>query len=257
MNLVLLYPHYLFDGTLYASTTAKTGFPATNVITGNRQSYYKSNAEVTGVNFDIDVSMLPASERACQYVYAGGFSLPVSRIGSASLICQGATNSAISTGVTEFKLDDADKSDLVGVKKEDLIIENPSPQARDYWRVSITKGSVSGNHTFDIRKIMLGRWWYPDIEPEAPFEIRHEQTYSRRVVRVIRLVWRYVDDSNLQIFISRIANFMNVHHLVLYSRNYDSILAGEKVFTCMLDSYNVDKRFKNKNVLDCTFKEIV
>lgn len=257
MNLVLLYPHYLFDGTLYASTTAKTGYPATNVITGNRQLYYKSNAAVSGVNFDVDVSMLPTSERACDYVYVGGFNLPVATIGSASLICRGASNSAISTAITEFKLDDADKTNLVGVKKEDLIIENPSPEARDYWRVSITRGSASGDHIFDVRKIMLGKWWYPNIEPEAPFEIRHEQTELRRVVRVIRIVWRYVTDDDLQVFINRIARYMNSHHLVLYSRTYDSILADEKVFTCMLDSYNVDKRFKNKNVLDCTFKEII
>lgn len=257
MNLVILYPDYLFRGTLYNSTTARTGFPAVNVITGNRQDYYKRNTAGASVVFDADVSMLPESERACQYLYVGGFNLPVATIGSASAICEGASNTAISTAVTSFTGADLDRSDLMGIGREDIVIENPDPQARNYWRATISRGSASGDHIFDIRKVMMGRWWYPEVEPSAPFRISESGRWGRRNRRSISLQWKSISNQQLHLFLDRIADHKDYHHLALYTRLYHSVLNNERVFNCKLESFGVERVVHNKNNLTATFSELI
>jgi hypothetical protein len=257
MNLVLLYPDYLYRGDLYANTTAKSGFPATNVITGTRQLYYKSNVAGAGVSFDIDVSALPASERACQYVYVGGFNLAVATIGQASVVCEGASNSAISTAVTAFSLSDRKRDDLYGIAKEDFVIENPTPLERNYWRVSITKGAASGNHIFCVRQIMLGRWWYAGREPDPTLSIKQARIYGRREVRSLNVSWSGVTNNNLEIFTNRIARHSEYSNVVLYTRNNHSILNGERVFNAKLESFTIDRTRHNSNKITCDFLEII
>jgi hypothetical protein len=257
MNLVLLYPDYLYRGSLYASTTASSGFPASNVITGSRQLYYKSSSAVSAVNFDVNVSGLPANERACQYAYIGGFNLPVATIGQASITCTGASNSAISTATTIFTIADRQRDDLMGIAKEDFVMENPSPEARDFWRVSISRGSASGDHIFCVRQIMLGRWWYPGREPEAPLQIEQWQTSGRRSRRSLKVNWAGVSNLKLNEFMQRIAIHKEYSSVVLYARLNHSVLHNERLITCKLETFSIERVRHDVNNLTCDFLEII
>jgi hypothetical protein len=258
MNLVILYPDFFFRTTLDTSEAYEsTAHPARNLITGARQYFYSSDAEyATQVNFITGVSNLAAEERAMQYVYVGGLNLIAANVGNSAIVVDGAADNTFSTSVYNFSESNIYPEDLYGRAGEDYVVEAPVENERDYWRVYLTT-SGAGTVLIQARTLYAGRWFYWGVEPEAPVNEYYRQSGGRRDKRTLQIIWKGVSDDALHEFSEKILRHKEYNHVVLYTREWHTILDGERVFPAYITSFSVDRLKTDRNVVTVEFTECI
>jgi hypothetical protein len=251
MNLVFLYPSFYFKGEPFSLPTGLSGFSAKSVITGSRQLYFKKETASTTVSFKTDVRTLSASERQAQYLYIAGLNLVTSN-DDVDIDVIGADDSAFSVNAVTESASAVNSSDLVGRKNEDYILELDG-NFKDYWQVLLTSSSMQ----FELRKIMLGQWFYFGVEPDAPASLMVDIENYRRHVRVLELRWKGVSNEVLEDFTTKILQHQQYNPVVLYARDWSGVLNGETVFHCQIESFEIERIVHNSNQIAIRFKEIL
>lgn len=252
MNLVLLYPHFYFKGEPYSLPTPATGFTNRSLFGGSRQLTFKASASTTTLSIKTSVKTLPASQRQGQYLYVSGLNLVTSYY-SPYIDVKGADNSGISTNVVTDTAVALTKANLVGANSDDFIMELTGAY-KDYWEVLFT---CAGAINYQLRKLMLGQFFYFGVEPSAPVSIMPVMEDGRRYVRYIDLRWEGVTNETMKLFFTNILAHREYNPVVLYARSWDGILKGEKLIYCEIDSYNLERISHDNNLISIRFKETI
>lgn len=256
MNLVVLYPHYLFFGEGYSFSTGATGYEAKNAVTASMQLRFKQSAAASGADWNADLDLVDADDRSPDYLYCAGLNLSIAKGGLVNVILQGSTASNFSASTQTTTASDVGLDDLVGRNNEDYVLEAVTNDARRYWRGRFTNGTGTSNFAYELRKMFFGQWWYPGVEPDVPFRLSMLPG-DRLNRRRINLRWRGVSNANLYIFTDRIVKHRRYNPVVLYTREWHSILNGERVLRCELTNFSFSPSVAGLNNIDAEFTEII
>lgn len=252
MNLAVLYPHYLFFGMGSDFPPSASGYDGKNVVNGSRQLYFKRSSAAALSNWTTDIGPLPTSQRLPDYVYFAGLNLSTIQSNNVKVKLTGASDNTFTSDV----IDVVDHNVASLTDAEDLIVETTDSEARRYWTVSITKTSGSPDYVQSARKIYFGQWWHPGAEPDAPVRINYIDSPRKQRLQV-RLSWSGVSDANLMRFFDHIYRYRLVNPVVLYCREWPGLLSGRTLLHCILTDAQIQRGQMQRNVLACTFLELL
>jgi len=259
MNLVILYPDYLFRGDAMTLPSSASGYDAENVITGSRQEFYRASSNVNRSSWPVDCSPLENEERVPDYLYLGGLNLAIAKSDSASMsvYLKGSTDNMFSVSTFEQSEADLTLGDLYGRKPEDYVMEISGASQKRYWRGRIETGGSGSDFKHELRKMYFGQWWYPDCEPDVPKRLTVSLDGERAQRRTLRLRWRGITNADLFTFTEKILKHRAYNPVVLYTRTWHSILNSERVFHCWITSFEHERSVHNRNNISVEFSEVL
>lgn len=257
MNLVILYPHYLFSGDKISFSTGEARHPSSNIVTGSRSTFFRSDANYDNASFIIDTNTLTEAEQTPDYIYIAGLNLSIASGGLVNVKLQGDDDSSFSSAVTACSQNDIALTDLVGRKSEDFILEVDNPAAKRYWKARVENGTGTSDFKYCLRKIYCGQWFYFGTEPDPPANQKLEPGNSRRNGRSFSLTWSGVSNATLKTFLNKIYHHRRYNPVVLYARSWDGILNGETVIHAQILSYNLTRTMHDKNTVNVNFMELI
>ena len=252
MNLVFLYPHYFFNGSPYGLPTAASGYSNRNIVSGSRQSTFKAASAATTLSFKADIRSISPVERKPDYLYIGGLNL-ITAQSSPTIDVKGSDDSATTSNVVTDTDAGIVKADLIGKNQDDYILELSNADYKDYWQVLFTTDSIQ----HEIRKLFLGQFFYFGVEPDAPAVFSMPIRSGRRHVREFELRWRHVTNETVAKFTAKILQHREYNPIVLYARDWQGVLNGEKVIYCEIDNYAIERELHNHNKITLRFKEVI
>lgn len=256
MNLVVLYPHYLFFGDGYDFPTGATGYGSVNVVNASMQLTYKKATAGSSSDWSADLNLVAADDRSPDYIYCAGLNLSIAKGGQMNVILQGSTASDFSASTQTTTVNNVNLSNLVGRNSDDYVLEAVTNDARRYWRGRIVCGTAVSNFQHELRKMYFGQWWYPGVEPDAPFRMS-DLPGDRMNRRRLNLRWRGVTNDKLYILTERIIKHRRYNPVVLYTREWHSILNGERTFRCEVTNFSFSRSVHNLNDVEVEFTEII
>ena len=256
-NLVILYPHYLFQGDLLGFPTGETAHPSSNVVTGSRSSFYRASANVSSNTFAIDTDTLEASEQIPDYLYIAGLNLSIAKGGLVDVSLIGSNASDFSSSITPATQADVDLTDLVGRNGEDFIIETTGATDKRYWKGVIENGTGTSDFQYEIRKVYFGQWFHAGVEPDAPATQRFSIDGTRRAIRNFSLSWKGLTNVKLKEFTDKILLHRRYNLVVLYARSWDGVLNGETLIHARIINFTLERNRHNFNTIKVDFQEVI
>jgi hypothetical protein len=250
VNLVILYPHYMYYSDIVSAPTNP------NALGGGRSLTFQNGSDVANVNWVADTNNLNASERDAEYLYIAGLNLSIAKGGLVNVRLRGASDTGFTTDVIETSALDVDLNDLIGAKKDDFVFEMESTAQRRYWRARIGVGTGGSNFDFELRKVMFGKWFYFGVEPESPVRQRIEVT-PRKNRTGYSIRWKGVTDAKLNFFIDRIYSQRKHNPVVLYERDWNGVLNGDTVKMCQIQSITTRNIVHGLWQVDVNFLEVI
>lgn len=259
MNLVIIYPDYLFRADGMTFTTGATGYSANNVVTGCRQSFFRAASAVNQSSWSVDLNSLDVSERAPDYAYFGGLNLSIAKSAGKAMTVylKGSTDNTLTNDPEEWTEADLTLGDLYGRRSEDYVLEIDSASQLRYWRGRIETGASAADFQHELRKLYFGQWWYPDCEPDVPARMTVLHDGARAQRRRLTLNWRGVTNALIEELDDKILKHRAYNPVVLYTREWHSILNAERVFNCIVTDFNIDRTVHNRNNVRLEFTEVI
>ena len=236
-----------------ASDVVKTTdtFPIGNALSGARHRHYRTDAQVTSTDIDIDLGSTGQTNpdyfiiARADFLKRGDSSDPVFTL-------EGDDNSSFTSPETSALT--VTSAQLKGPHNEDIIKETSFTTSYRYWRLNIASTATIQH---EISKIYFGNWLDlgrdPSYAPQIEFgEWSHTR---RRRARTISLFFRGITTANRLLFETKVVANKDVHPLFLYDPN-DYLFDGLQLIHCELLSHGWTIRHGGSD-LSVTLMELI
>ena len=253
-NLLIGESSAVFDATLEASTTAASGFNAEFSFVGDRAKGFKTNADVTTSQIDIDFGA--SVTIAPEFLIIARLDLIRGKDSAdIEVRLQMDDNASFASPETEEDLTVA-IADLVGANAQYFILETSFATAQRYARIEIV---TTDSFKHQLPLISFGTWLDLGRDPSYPASIRRSVATTQHGARnpswQFSFTWDGITDAKRNEFID-ILRYKDLAPVWLYDQN-DYILQGHTLVCAYIEDVQVTPEATNSNQIKITFREVI
>lgn len=250
------YPDIPLQATAFTtSATEDASFPATNLITGRRGSYFQFNAVQT--SYWIKADLGASVTASMQYFFLARAKL-WKLAGVTQCILQSSPNDSAWTNRIGTSAAFSTRT-YTGPRSEDLLFTstfnddaaNYSASAFRYWRIT----GVNTSSKLPLSKWYCGNWFDFGREPLYPAEqSRTGEKNQREAAYVFDVTWVGITDTLATSFREKIERYKDISPVVLYD-SADCVINGHKTLHAWVREVEIFPDVYNQNTVRVRFEE--